>query len=51
MDIETTEKYHQIIDRLFELYPMFEKALDDGDMSDEFKKFMLEDLENCYTTL
>ena len=30
---------------------MFERALDNGDMSDEFKNFMMEDLENVYTTL
>ena len=42
MDIETTETYCQIIDRLFELYPLFEKALDDSDMSNEFKNLMLE---------
>ena len=30
---------------------MFERALDNGDMPDEFKNFMMEDLENVYTTL
>ena len=37
MDIGTTEKYRNIIYRLLELSTMFEKALDDEDMSDEFK--------------
>ena len=51
MDIDTTEKYCDIIYRLLELSPMFERALNNGDMSDEFKNFMMEDLENVYTTL
>ena len=40
INIETTEKYREIVDRLFEVYPMFERALDDGDMSDEFRNFL-----------
>ena len=51
MDIDTTEKYCDIIYKLLELSPMFERALDNGDMSDEFKNFMMEDLEDVYTTL
>ena len=51
MDIDTTEKYCDIIYRLLELSPMFERALDNGDMSDEFKTFTMEYLENVYTTL
>ena len=51
INIETTEKYREIVDRLFEVYPMFERALDDGDMSDEFRNFLVEDLDDCYPTL
>ena len=31
--------------------PLFEKALDDGDVADEARKFLLEDLDDCYSTL
>ena len=51
MNIGTTEKCRDIIYRLLELSLMFERALDDGDVSNEFKNFMMEDLENVYTTL
>ena len=40
-----------IIYRLLELSPIFERALNNGDMSDEFKNFMMEGLENVHTTL
>ena len=36
MDVDTTEKYLDIIYRLLKLSPMFARALDSGDMSDEF---------------
>ena len=51
MDLDITEKYYDIIYRLLELSLMFERALDIGDMSDEFKNVMIEDFENVYTTL
>ena len=51
MDVDTTEKYRDIIYRLLELSPMFERALDNEVMSDEFKNFMSEDLKNVSTTL
>ena len=51
MDIDTTEKYCGIIYSLLELSPMLERTLNNGDMSDEFKTFMMEDLGNVYTTL
>ena len=51
MDIGTTEKYCNIIYRLLELSPRFERALNIGDMPDDFKNFMIEDLENVYTNL
>ena len=51
MDVDTTEKYRDIIYRLLELSPMFERALDNEVMSNEFKNFMSEDLKNVSTTL
>ena len=39
IDIETEEKYSEILYRLLEFYLLFEKALDDGDISDEVKKY------------
>ena len=51
MHIETEEKYTEIIHRLLEFYPLFEKALDDGDVADEVRNFLLEDLDDCYSTL
>lgn len=51
MDIETEEKYIDILCRLFEFYPEFEAVLNDGDISDEVCNFQLEDLDDCYLTL
>ena len=51
MDIETEEKYTEIVHQLLEFYPLFEKALDDGDIADEVRNFLLEDLDGCYSTL
>ena len=51
MDIETEGKYTKIIYRLFEYYPLFEKALEDGDICDEVISFLFEDLNDCYTTI
>ena len=51
MDIETEEKYTEIVHQLLESYPLFEKALDDGDIADEVRNFLLEDLNDCYSTL
>ena len=42
MDIETEEKYCEIIFRLLELYPLFEKALYDSDVSDKVRLFLAE---------
>lgn len=41
MDIETEEKYSDILYRLLKFYPQFEKALHDGDVSDEVHNFWL----------
>ena len=51
MEIETEEKYTEIVQRLLEFYPLFEKALDDGDVADEVRNFLLEDSDDCYSTL
>ena len=51
MEIETEEKYSDTIYRLLEYYPLFEKALDDGDICDEVRNFLAEDLDDCYSTL
>ena len=51
IDIETEEKYIEIQYRLLELYPLFKNALDDGDVSDEVRTFLAEDLDDCYSTL
>ena len=50
MNFETTEKYCEIFNRQFEVYPMFERELDDGDMSNEFGDFLAEHLGDCYPT-
>ena len=51
MDIESEEKYTEIVYRLLEFYPLFEKAVDVGDVADEVRNFLLEDLDDCYSTL
>ena len=49
MEIETEEKYNGTIYRLLEDYPLFEKALSDGDICDEVRNFLAEDLDACYS--
>ena len=39
MDIETEEKYTEIIYRLLEYYPLFETAIEDADICDEVRSF------------
>ena len=51
MDIETEEKYTEIVHRLLEFYLLFEKAHSNGDVADEVRNFLLEDLNDCYSTL
>ena len=46
MEIDNIKEYYQIIDRLVELFPEVENALDTGDMSEKFKNFLLEDLND-----
>ena len=50
MKINNIEQYYQITDRLVELFPEVENALNTGHMSEEFKKFLLEDLDDQYPT-
>ena len=42
MDIETEEKYIEILYRLLEFYPLFETVLDDGHVSDQVRNFLVE---------
>ena len=51
MKIDDIEEYYQIIDRLVKVFPEVENALGRGDMSEEFKNFLLEDLNDQYPTL
>ena len=47
--IDTTEKYNKIFVGLLNLFPVVEAALKDEIESDEFKRFMEEDLNDMYT--
>ena len=51
MNIENEENYEDFIRRLTEYYPLFENAIKEGEMCDEVMNFLLEDLNNCYSTL
>ena len=51
MNIENEENYEDIIRRLIEYYPLFENAIQEDDMCDEVMNFLLEDLNNYYSTL
>ena len=48
MGVDNTEEYYENFDRIADLFPVVEKALDDGDESVEVKDFMIEELENVY---
>ena len=48
MKIDDTEKYYEIFDRVVELFPVIEDALEDENTSDEFEDFMSEELDNLY---
>ena len=50
MIIENKENYEEILRRLIEFYPLFESALQDGKICYEVRDFLLEDLNNCYST-
>ena len=51
MKIEDIEKYNEIFDKLVDIFSAVESALEDGDISVEFKDLMLEDLDNVYSTV
>ena len=51
MKIEDIEKYNEIFDKLVDIFSAVESALEDGDISVEFKDFMLEELDNVYSTV
>ena len=48
MKIDTTEKYSDIFKRMLSLFPVVETALEDDVESEEFKQFMVKDLDNLY---
>ena len=50
MKINDNEKYYEIFDRLVELNPVVESALEDDIASMEFENFLSEDLNNLYST-
>ena len=51
MKIDDIENYYEIFDKLVELSPVVETALEDEDISDAFEDFMLEELNNLYSTV
>ena len=51
MGKDTIRKYGEIFERLLNLFPVVETALEDEIESDEFKRFMEEDLITCTPTL
>ena len=50
MNISVTEKHYEIIGRLLELFPAVEAALD-LDWSNQFKNFMMEEVDGAYSHL
>ena len=50
MNIENQKNYDEILWKLIEFYSLFENALQEGELCDEVRDFMLEDLNNCYST-
>ena len=51
MNIENEQNYEGILQRLIQVYPIFEKALQEGELCDEMRNFMLEDLDSNYSSL
>ena len=51
MNTEKEENYEEILQRLIQLYPLFENALQGGELCDEVRNFMLEDLNINYSSL
>ena len=50
MNIENQKKYEETLRKLIGFYPLFENALQGGKLCDKVTDFMLEDLNNCYST-
>ena len=48
MKIDDIEKYYETFDRLVELFPVAEGALEDGDTSVAFEDFMIDELDSVY---
>ena len=48
MKIDDIEKCYEIFDRLVELFPVVESALEDGNTSVEFENFIIEELDDVY---
>ena len=51
MEIDDIEKYYEIFDRLVDLFPVVESALEDGNTGTEFEDFMSVELDNLYSTI
>ena len=51
MNIENEENYEEILGRLIQFYPLFENALQEGELSNKLRNFILEDLDNNYSSL
>ena len=51
MNIKNEENYEEILRRLVHFYSLFENALQEGELCDEVRHFMLEDLDNNYSLL
>ena len=49
MNIENKKSCQNIIRRLIKCFPLFESALQDSEICNEVRYFLLEDLDNCYS--
>ena len=49
MKIDDIEKYYEMFDKLVELFPVVEGALEDGDTSVVFEGFMIDELDSVYS--
>ena len=50
MKEEDIEKYYENFNRLVDLFPVVERALETEEESSEFNDFVIEELENVYYT-
>ena len=50
MKIVNEKYYEEILLRLIEFCPLFDNALQEGELCDEVRYFFFEDLDNCYPT-